>query len=160
MPIAKMKIVPHLWFDTQAKAAAEFYVSIFPGSRIHHVRSLAGTPSGDVEIVSFELSGLPFMAISAGPMFRFNEAISFVVQCADQTEIDYYWAKLGAGGDPAAQQCGWLKDKFGLSWQVVPAAMDEMLAAGTAAQVGRVTQAFLQMKKFDLATLQRAYEGR
>jgi predicted 3-demethylubiquinone-9 3-methyltransferase (glyoxalase superfamily) len=159
MPIAKMKIVPHLWFDTQAKAVAEFYVAIFPGSRIHSVRSLAGTPSGNVDVVSFELSGQPFMAISAGPLFQFNEAVSFLVQCADQAEIDHYWAKLGEGGDPAAQQCGWLKDKFGLSWQVVPRAMDEMMAKGTAAQVGRVTQAFLQMKKFNLAALQRAYEG-
>ena len=129
------------------------------GSIVDGVRSIGGTPSGNVDIVSFTLSGQPFLAISAGPLFRFNEAISFLVECADQAEIDYYWNKLGDGGDPAAQQCGWLKDKFGLSWQVVPTAMNEMLATGTEAQVGRVTQAFLQMKKFDLATLQRAYAG-
>lgn len=160
MALAKMKIVPHLWFDKQAKEAANFYVSIFPDSRVTDVRSIGGTPSGDVDIVSFELSGQPFMAISAGPVFQFNEAISFMVYCENQAEIDQYWDKLTKGGDPKAQQCGWLKDKYGLSWQVVPTRMDEMMAKGTPAQIDRVTQAFLQMKKFDLAALEKAYAGK
>ena len=158
MAIAGMKIVPHLWFDKEAKEAANYYVSIFPNSRVTHAQAIGGTPSGEVDIVSFELSGQPFMAISAGPMFKFNEAISFMVYCADKAEIDFYWDKLSRGG--TAQQCGWLKDKYGLSWQVVPTRMDEMLAKGSKAQVDRVTQAFLPMKKFDLAALEKAYAGR
>ena len=112
-----------------------------------------------VDVVSFELSGQPFMAISAGPLFKFNEAISFMVYCDNQEEIDYYWDRFSAGGDPEAQQCGWLKDKFGLSWQVVPTEMDEMVRYGTPEQIARVTQAFLKMKKFDLAELRRG-QGR
>ena len=99
------------------------------------------------------------MAISAGPLFKFNEGISFMVHCDTQEEIDYYWERLSAGGDPEAQQCGWLKDKFGLSWQVVPTEMDEMMRDGTREQISRVTQAFLKMKKFNLAELRKAYEG-
>src|SRR5690606_10415044 len=148
---------PHLWYATQAKEAAEFYCSIFPNSRITNLSVLRDTPSGDSDIVSFELAGQPFMAISAGPHFHFTEAISFLVSCEDQHEIDYYWEKLSAV--PEAEQCGWLKDKFGLSWQISPRAMDEMLHSGDPDQVARVTQAFLQMKKFDLAALQRAYAG-
>lgn len=151
------KIVPNLWFDKEAKEAAEFYASIFPDSKIANVTTLHDTPSGDVDIVSFELSGQPFMAISAGPLFKFNESISFIVRCDTQEEIDYFWEKLSA--DPEAEQCGWLKDKYGLSWQIDPTRMDEMLASGTAAQVGRVTQALLPMKKLDLAELERAYAG-
>ncbi len=298
------KIIPHLWFDTEAKEAAEFYVSIFPTSRITHVSTLHDTPSGDADVVSFELAGFTFMSISAGPYFKinpalsfmvnfdpskdsdaearldtlwgalseggkvlmpldtypfskkygwvedkygvswqliltnpdgeerpfiipsmlftndvcgkakeatdfylsvfkdtkrgalarypagmepdkedtvmftdfqlegqwfaamdsarshdffFNEAISFIVKCDTQDEIDYYWEKLSAV--PEAEQCGWLKDKYGLSWQITPARMDEMMRDGTPEQISRVTQAFLQMKKFDLATLERAYRG-
>ncbi len=150
-------IVPHLWYDTQAKEAAEYYVSIFPDSKILHSTVIENTPSGNAGIVSFELSGQKFMAISAGPNFKFNEAVSFVVQCDTQDEIDYYWEKLSAGGDPAAQQCGWLKDKFGLSWQITPAIMEEMLTNGTKEQIANVTNAFLKMKKFDIATLEKAY---
>ena len=153
------KIVPHLWFDTQAKEAAEYYVSIFPDSKIKNVTVLENTPSGDAMTVSFELSGQPFMAISAGPLFKFNEAVSFVVYCDTQDEIDYYWNKLTEGGDPNAQQCGWLKDKFGLSWQVVPSIMDEIMQNGTKEQIGKVTQVFLKMKKFDITALQKAYDG-
>lgn len=160
MAIAKMKIVPHLWFDKEAKEAANYYVSIFPNSRVTNVQTIGGTPTGDVDIVSFELSGQPFMAISGGPAFKFNEAVSFIVYCADQAEIDRYWDKLTQGGDPKAQQCGWLKDKYGLSWQVVPTRMDEMLAKGSKEQVNRVTEVFLPMKKFDLAALERAYAGK
>ena len=151
-------ITPHLWFDKEAKEAAEFYCSVFPNSRIKTVTTLRDTPGGDCDVVSFELNGQPFMAISAGPLFKFNEAISFQVPCETQEDIDRYWAKLSA--DPKAEQCGWCKDKYGLSWQVVPTSMHEMLSKGTPEQIGRVTQAFLPMKKFDLATLQRAFDGR
>ncbi len=298
------KIVPHLWFNTQAKEAAEFYTSLLPRSEVTSVRTIHNTPSGDCDIVSFQLWGQSFMAISAGPYFTFNpsvsfminfdpsqyddartriddvwaklldggkilmpldaypfserygwiqdryglswqliltkpegeqrppivplmmfvgdvcgkaeeatsfylsvfkntkrgtiapypsglepdkegttmftdfmlehqwfaamdsarmhdfafnESVSFIVHCEDQSEIDYYWEKLSAV--PASEQCGWLKDKYGLSWQIVPTAMDEMMSKGTSEQINRVTQAFLQMKKFDLATLQKAYEG-
>ena len=152
-----MKIVPHLWFDKEAREAAEFYASIFPNSRVTNVTTLHDTPSGDTDVVSFELSGQPFMAISAGPLFKFNESISFVVDCETQEELDHYWEKLSAV--PEAEQCGWLKDKYGLSWQIVPSRMDEMLQSGTKEQIVRVTQAFLPMKKLDIAELERAYAG-
>src|SRR5262245_27244523 len=132
------RIVPHLWYDKEAKEAAEFYASIFPDSKVTGVRTIHDTPSGDAEIVSFELWSQPFMAISAGPFFKFNEAISFMVHCDSQEEIDFYWYKLSA--DPAAEQCGWLKDKFGLSWQIIPTKMDELLNQGTEEQTARVTQ--------------------
>lgn len=150
------KIVPHLWFNKEAKEAAEFYVSVFPNSKINSVKTLHNTPSGDTDVVSFELNGQPFMAISAGPLFKFNEAISFMVYCEDQKEIDYYWNKLSAV--PESEVCGWLKDKYGVSWQIVPTAMDEMMKNGTPEQINRVTQAFLKMKKFDIAELEKAYE--
>src|SRR5262249_31468829 len=155
--ITMKRITPHLWFDKEAKEAAEFYGSVFPNSRITNVTTIRDTPSGDCDVVSFELSGQPFMAISAGPLFKFNESISFLVYCDTQEEIDYYWKRLSAV--PAAEQCGWLKDKYGLSWQIVPTALDNMMRDGSNEQVARVTQAFLKMKKFDLAELQRAYEG-
>jgi len=157
MVTIKQKIVPHLWYDKEAKEAAEFYVSIFSDSKITNITTLRDTPSGDTDIVSFELAGQPFMAISAGPFFKFNESISFMVDCETQDEIDYYWEKLSAV--PESEQCGWLKDKFGLSWQIVPVQMNEMLQNGTEDQVARVTQAFLPMKKLDIAALKRAYEG-
>lgn len=153
------KIIPHLWFDTQAKEAAEFYVSVFgEGSKVLNVQELHDTPSGDVDVVSFVLRGQEFMAISAGPLFKFNESVSFVVRCDTQEEIDYFWSKLSAV--PEAEQCGWLKDKYGLSWQIVPVAMDEMMSSKDPAAIGRVTEAFLKMKKFDLAALQAAFDGR
>jgi predicted 3-demethylubiquinone-9 3-methyltransferase (glyoxalase superfamily) len=150
------RIVPHLWYE-EAKEAAEFYASVFPGSKITNVTTLHDTPSGDTDVVSFELFGQPFMAISAGPLFKFNESISFMVYCESQQEIDSYWEKLSA--DPEAEQCGWLKDKYGLSWQIVPKRMDEILVSGTEEQVARVTQAFLPMKKLDIAELEKAYAG-
>jgi predicted 3-demethylubiquinone-9 3-methyltransferase (glyoxalase superfamily) len=150
-------ITPHLWFDKEAKEAAEFYCSIFPNSKITSVQTLHDTPSGDCDVVSFELNGQPYMAISAGPLFKFNESISFMVPCETQDEIDYYWQKLSAV--PSAEQCGWLKDKFGLSWQIVPAAMGQLMS-GTPEQTARVTKPFLGMKKFDIAALQRAYQDR
>src|SRR6201987_460815 len=121
-PIAKPKITTNLWFDKEAKESAAFFCSVSPDSKITYVSTVRGvpTPSGDCDIVSFELSGQPFMAISAGPMFKFNEAISFLIPCETQEEVDYYWEKLSA--DPQAGQCGWLKDRFGLSWQVWPRA--------------------------------------
>ena len=151
-------ITPHLWFDKEAKEAAQFYCSVFPNSKVINVTTLHDTPSGDCDVVSFELSGQPFMAISAGPLFTFNESVSFIISCENQEEIDRYWEKLSAV--PSAEQCGWLKDRYGLSWQVTPASLDRMLQEGTPEQVARVTQAFLPMKKFDLAALQRAYDGR
>ncbi len=156
--VVKQKITPHLWFDKQAREAAEFYVSVFPGSKITTVRTLNNPPSGSVDVVSFELTGQQFMAISAGPLFKFNESISFIVTCETQDEIDYYWKKLSAV--PEAEQCGWLKDKYGLSWQIIPAAMGEMMKEGDSGQIGRVTEAFLRMKKFDIAALRKAYEGK
>lgn len=151
------KISPHLWFDKEAREAAEFYCSLFPDSRIIAVTRVPDTPSGDTDVVEFELAGQYFQAISAGPHFRFTEAISFVVRCDTQDEIDYYWQALSAV--PEAEQCGWLKDRFGLSWQIVPAAMIEMMRSGDSAGIARVTQAFLKMKKFDLAALTAAYRG-
>jgi predicted 3-demethylubiquinone-9 3-methyltransferase (glyoxalase superfamily) len=151
------KIIPHLWFDKEAKEAAEFYVSVFPDSKIVNVTTLKNTPSGDSEIVSFELKGQPFMAISAGPYFKFSEAISFIIQCETQEEIDYYWEKLSAV--PESEQCGWVKDKYGMSWQITPTRMDEMMRTGTEEQIGRVTQAFLPMKKLDLAAIEKAFAG-
>jgi predicted 3-demethylubiquinone-9 3-methyltransferase (glyoxalase superfamily) len=158
MAAIQHRIVPHLWYDKEAREAAEFYCSVFPDSSITNVTTLRDTPSGDAEVVSFVLCGQPFMVISAGPLFKFNESISFIVYCEDQAEIDYYWDKLSAV--PEAEQCGWLKDKYGLSWQVVPTAMDTMMRDTDPARIARVTTAFLQMKKFDLAALQRAYDGK
>lgn len=163
-----IKITPNLWFNKQAKEAAEYYVSVFTEgakrfggsseSKITSVTTLHNTPSGDSDIVSFTLLGQPYMAMSAGPFLKFNEAISFIIPCGNQAEIDYYWEKLSAV--PDYEQCGWCKDKFGLSWQVTGARMEKMMKEGTQEQITRVTQAFLPMKKFDLATLERAYEGK
>src|SRR5215475_10594106 len=128
------QITPCLWFDDQAEAAAKFYTSIFPNSKVVAVtrygeagRDVHGRPAGSVMTVEFELGGHTFTALNGGPVFTFNEAISFQVMCDTQEEVDYFWEKLSAGGDPKAQQCGWLKDRFGLSWQVVPTALIEML---------------------------------
>ena len=153
------KIIPHLWFDKEAREAAEFYVSVFgKGSKISNVTTLRDTPSGDTDAVSFELAGQKFMAISAGPLFKFNESISFVINCDDQEQIDYYWDKLSS--DPKAEQCGWLKDKFGLSWQVVPTILNKLLSDKDPKKAARVTEAFLKMKKFNIQELKEAYEGK
>lgn len=151
------KITPHLWFDKEAVEAAEFYTSVFPESRIKDITTLHNTPSGSVDIVIIELLGQEFTLISAGPLFRFNEAISFMVHCDTQEEIDYYWERLSAV--PEAEQCGWLKDKYGLSWQIVPSVMGDMMKDKDDKRLARVTEAFLGMKKFDIAELKRAYEG-
>ncbi|PVD51562.1 hypothetical protein DC498_14150 [Terrimonas sp.] len=158
MAMQLKKIVPHLWYDTEAKEAAEFYVSIFPGSKINKITTIHDTPSGDCDIVRFELSGNPFMAISAGPEFKFNESVSFIVSCDTQDEIDYYTEKLTANGGEQGP-CGWVKDKFGLSWQVDASALQQMLENGTEEQKNRVTNAFLKMKKLDLSAIEKAYKG-
>ncbi len=159
-------IRPCLWFDHQAEEAANYYVSIFDNSRITQIArySEAGfeihkRPAGSVMTVSFELSGNQFMGLNGGPHFKFNEAISLEVGCDTQEEIDYYWAKLSAGGDPKAQQCGWLKDKFGLSWQVVPEIMNEVMADHTSLKAQRAMTATLGMKKLDIARLMQAAAG-
>ncbi len=151
------KLTTFLWFDKEAGDAAKFYASVFKGSRIVDSRKLENTPSGTVEIVTLEILGQTFQLMSAGPFVKFNESVSFVVTCDTQEEIDYYWAKLSA--DPKAEQCGWLKDKYGISWQVVPAALNEMQRSADKKKVARVTEAFLKMKKFDIKTLQKAYDG-
>ena len=156
MATMKQKIVPHLWFDKEAKAAAEFYTSVFSDARIKSTATLNDTPSGQVEVVTFELFGQEFMAISAGPLFQFNESISFIVKCDTQEEIDFYWEKLTSEGGQEIE-CGWLKDKYGLFWQIVPALMDEMMQSKDPERLARVTRAFLKMKKFDIAALQKAY---
>jgi predicted 3-demethylubiquinone-9 3-methyltransferase (glyoxalase superfamily) len=152
-----LKITPFLWFDKEAGEAARFYTSVFKDSKIRNSTVLRDTPSGTVETFTIELLGLEFTLMSAGPFFKFNESISFVVACETQREIDYYWEKLSA--DAKAEQCGWLKDKYGLSWQIQPTVLSQMLRDKDPRKVERVTQAFLKMKKLDIATLTKAYEG-
>jgi predicted 3-demethylubiquinone-9 3-methyltransferase (glyoxalase superfamily) len=159
-------ITPCLWFDTQAEEAARFYTSIFKNSRIGTIshysevgREIHGGTPGSVLTVEFELNGQPFTALNGGPHFKFNEAVSFQIMCKDQEELDHYWNKLNEGGDPQAQQCGWLKDKFGLSWQVVPTVLLEMLTDPDREKADRAMEAMLQMKKLDIAALERAFEG-
>ncbi len=159
MATVQQKLVPHLCFDHQAREAAEFYASVFENSWVENTVTLEDTPSGSVEIVTFFVLGQEFQAISAGPLVSFNESISFMVKCDTQQEIDYYWDKLTADGGQEVE-CGWLRDKFGLSWQIVPAVMDEMMQSGDPVALARITQAFLKMKKFDIAALVRAFEGR
>lgn len=156
------KITPCLWFDDQAEEAANFYVSIFKNSRIGTISRYgdaaaerSGRRGGTVMTVSFEIEGQPYVALNGGPLFRFNESVSFMVNCETQEEIDYYWNKLSEGGDQKAQQCGWLKDKYGVSWQIVPAALGELLG-GDPKRSGKVMEALLQMKKLDIRTLRQA----
>lgn len=150
------KITPFLWFDKEAGEAARFYTSIFKDSKIKNTSTIPNTPSGTVEVVSIELQGQEFTLMSAGPLFKFTEAISFVVNCQTQEEIDYYWERLSAGGEPG--QCGWLKDKYGLSWQVVPTQLGELLQGKDPKKSQRVMQAMLQMKKLDIEALRQASE--
>jgi predicted 3-demethylubiquinone-9 3-methyltransferase (glyoxalase superfamily) len=158
------RITPCLWFDDQSQEAAEFYTSIFKNSRIVTVshygeagREVHGRPPGSVMVVAFELDGQPFTALNGGPVFRFNEAISLQVNCATQEEVDYYWRKLSEGGDEKAQQCGWLKDKYGVSWQIVPTILSELMADPDPQKAGRVMEAMLTMKKIDIDRLKKAY---
>jgi len=160
------RIAPCLWFDDQGEEAAKFYTSIFPNSKIRMITrygkagfEVHSRPAGSVMTVEFELEGQRFTALNGGPLFKFNEAVSFQVYCETQEEIDRYWAKLSEGGDPKAQQCGWLKDRYGLSWQVVPAGLDEMFSDPESEAYQRVFTAMLKMKKLDIAALERAYAG-
>jgi predicted 3-demethylubiquinone-9 3-methyltransferase (glyoxalase superfamily) len=159
-------IVPCLWFDGQAEEAARFYTGIFDNSRITRISRYgkAGQEThkrqpGSVMVVAFELDGHAFTALNGGPNFKFSEAISFEVHCETQQEIDTYWQKLSAGGDEKAQQCGWLKDRFGVSWQIVPTMLVELFADPDSEKSARAMTAMLKMKKLDIAALSRAYEG-
>lgn len=160
------KIVPCLWFDDQGEDAANYYVSFFKNSKIVRIahygeagKEIHGRPPGSVMVVEFQLEGQTFTALNGGPIFKFNEAVSLQVMCDTQAEIDYYWEKLSAGGDPKARQCGWLKDKFGLSWQVVPAIIGELMTDANREKSDRVMTAVMQMKKLDIAAMQRAFAG-
>lgn len=154
------KITPFLWFDDNADEAINFYLSIFKDSRLLDTKRYgeAGPgPKGTIMTATFELNGQQFIALNGGPRFKFTEAVSFVVKGETQEEIDYYWDKLLDGGE--AQQCGWLKDKFGLSWQIVPAQLSELFGGDDPQRAGRVMQAMMQMVKFDIAKLKEAYNG-
>ncbi len=149
-----------LWFDTQAEEAATFYTGIFKDARlgaVHRYTEAGPGPAGSVMLVEFELNGQKFSALNGGPQFTFNEAVSIVVPCADQAEVDYYWDRLSDGGQEIA--CGWVKDRYGLCWQIVPAVFFEMIADPDPARVDRVTRAMMGMTKFDIAGLQEAYAG-
>ena len=155
------KITPHLWYAKEAEEAAAFYASVFPDSRVTRVTPLPAEspsgPPGSVKVVEFVLFGQEFMAISAGPLDPFNHAVSFIVACDDQDEIDRYWNALLEGGSP--EQCGWLKDRFGLSWQIVPAVLGDMMTDPDRAKAKRAADAMLKMVKFDIAALKAAYSG-
>ena len=157
------RITPFIWFNDQAEEAAKFYTSIFSNSRIgaitrydEEAAKASGRPKGSVMTVDFQLDGQKFVALNGGPVFKFTEAVSFVVNCETQEEVDCFWSKLSTGGEES--RCGWLKDKFGLSWQVVPGVLIEMLADKDVAKARRVTHAMLQMDKIDIATLKKAYD--
>jgi predicted 3-demethylubiquinone-9 3-methyltransferase (glyoxalase superfamily) len=155
------KITPFLWYSSAAEEAAAFYASIFPDSRVIRVTALPSEspsgPPGSVKIVEFALFGQPFIAMTAGPLDPFNHAVSFVVNCDDQAELDRYWHALLEGG--SAEQCGWLKDRFGLSWQIVPTVLDDMIAAPDRAGAKRASDALMKMVKIDIAALQAAFAG-
>lgn len=160
------RITPCLWFADEAEEAARFYTGIFPSSSITTITryGTAGfevhhRPAGSVMTVAFELDGQAFTALNGGPVFTFNEAVSLEVRCETQEEIDFYWERLSEGGDPSAQQCGWLKDRYGLSWQVVPTGMEEMMADPGSPGAQRAMEAMLRMKKIDVAELHRAHDG-
>jgi len=159
-------ITPCLWFDNQAEEAAAFYTAIFRNSRIGRISrygkegfEIHGRPEGSVMTVEFELDGQAFTALNGSPVFKFNEAVSFQVICETQQEVDFYWDKLTAGGDEKAQQCGWLKDRFGLSWQVFPRILTELVGDPGSGKSQRAMKAMLQMKKIDMDAIRRAYEG-
>jgi predicted 3-demethylubiquinone-9 3-methyltransferase (glyoxalase superfamily) len=160
------KIGACLWFDDEAEQAAKFYTSVFKNSAIGRTsrygkagQEVHRRPPGSVMTVEFELDGQQFVALNGGPVFKFNEAVSFMVTCDDQAEIDHYWNKLSEGGDPKAQQCGWLKDKFGLSWQIVPKALAEMMSGPDPKKSERAMAVLMNMKKLDVAELKKAYDG-
>jgi predicted 3-demethylubiquinone-9 3-methyltransferase (glyoxalase superfamily) len=160
------RIAPCLWFDNQAEEAATFYTGIFKNSKIVETsrygeagRDVHRRPPGSVMTVAFELDGQAFTALNGGPVFKFNEAMSLQIYCDTQEEVDYYWEKLSQGGDPKAQQCGWLKDKYGVSWQVIPKVLPDLIKDPNSAKSQRAMEALLKMKKFDIAELKRAYGG-
>jgi len=164
MPTFKRKITPFLWFDTQAEEAAKFYTAIFDNSRIKRINRYGkaghethGKEAGSVMTVEFEIEGQPFVALNGGPHFKFSEAVSFQVTCETQGEIDYFWSRLSEGGEEGP--CGWLKDRYGLSWQVVPAVLPQLLMDSDKAKSERAMSALMQMKKFDIGALQRAHAG-
>ncbi len=159
------KISPNLWFDRQAEEAVNYYISVFRNSRINRVthygkegHEIHKMPAGSVMTIEFELEGQTFLALNGGPVFKFNEAVSFIVNCDTQAEIDYYWDMLSRNGDKNAQQCGWLKDKFGLSWQIVPSFMSEMFSSDSK-RSGEVMKVMLKMKKLDIKKLEEAYNN-
>ena len=158
----RQRIFPHLWYVREAEEAARFYTSIFPDSRVDRITAIPADtptgPAGSVKVVDFTLFGQRFQAMSAGPLDPFNHAISLVVLCKDQAELDHYWDALLSGG--SAEACGWLKDKYGVSWQIVPAVLDEMMADPDPERGRRTTEVMLKMVKLDIAALQRAYDGR
>ena len=157
------RITPFLWFDKQAEEAVNFYVSIFENARVlattrysKDASKVSGQPEGSAMTVSFQLDGQDFTALNGGPHFKFNEAVSLVVNCRTQAEVDHYWNRLSEGGDPNAQQCGWLKDKYGVSWQIVPTELPKLLTDPDPGKAERVMKAMLQMKKIDVDALKRA----
>lgn len=159
-------ISPCLWFDSQAEEAANFYVSIFKNSRINSIsrygeagKEIHGRPPGSVMVVAFELNGQSFTGLNGGPTFQFTPAISFQIECENQAEVDYYWEKLSIGGPIEAQQCGWVQDQFGVSWQVVPKILAKLVDDPTSPASQRAMNAMLQMKKLDIAALEKAYAG-
>jgi predicted 3-demethylubiquinone-9 3-methyltransferase (glyoxalase superfamily) len=152
------KITPFLWFEKDAVKIAEYYTSIIKDAKINNTSVLSDTPSGTVEIVNIELFGQAFTLMSAGPLFKFTEAISFVIDCADQAEVDYYWDAFTADGGEESM-CGWLKDKYGLSWQIVPRRLGELMGDPDGEKAARATQAMLQMKKIDISGLEKAHAG-
>mgnify|MGYP006197890487 CR=1 FL=1 len=160
------KITSNLWFDDQAEEAAKFYTSIFKNSSIGRITrygkegfEIHGKPEGAVMTVEFQIEGQDFVGLNGGPLFKFNEAISFIINCISQEEVDYYWEKLSVGGDENAQVCGWLKDQYGVSWQIVPTILNDMVQDHTDERAQRAMRAMLQMKKLDIEGLKRAYEG-
>jgi len=164
MKVSARKITPCLWFDTQAEEAAQFYVSVFKNAKIRSIsrygkvgQEIHGKQPGSVMTVAFEIDGQAFVALNGGPQLKFNEAVSFQINCETQEEIDHFWSKLTENGQEGP--CGWLKDRFGVSWQIVPAVLAEMLMDPDAEKAERVTKAFMQMKKFDVAALRRAHAG-
>jgi predicted 3-demethylubiquinone-9 3-methyltransferase (glyoxalase superfamily) len=159
------KITPCLWFDSNAEEAVNFYTSIFKNSKIGNISrygeagyEIHGKPAGTVMTIEFELNGQAFTALNGGPVFKFNEAISFQVMCESQEEVDYYWAQLAEGGDKKAQQCGWLKDRYGVSWQIVPTVLGKMLQDKDSTKSESVMKALLQMGKIDIQRLKQAYD--
>jgi predicted 3-demethylubiquinone-9 3-methyltransferase (glyoxalase superfamily) len=161
------KITTNLWYDKDAEEAAKFYTSVFRNSSIGKTSrygkegfEVHGMPEGTVMTIEFNLEGQQFVGLNGGPVFKFNESVSFIINCENQEEVDYYWGKLTQGGDEKAQVCGWLKDKFGLSWQVVPVILTKLISDPDPAKAGRVMKQMLKMKKLDIAPLQKAYDGK